>query len=137
MAHNGSHAPASRLDVGRRLGLAVVGVLLYVHGLRPYVPLGGLDPAVAGFAGAFLVAGATYALLADLTLVGEHRRPNAEVVLVGSLFLLLVVLLGSAAPSFSGALPGAVLGALAAGSLLALLLSASYLARPDLFRDPP
>jgi hypothetical protein len=137
MSHNGRLSSASRWSVGRRLVVAVAGVLLYVHGLQPYLPLGGLDAGLAGFAGAFLLAGATYALLADLTFHGEHRRPNAEVLLVGSLFLLLVLLLAAATPAMAGTLSGSALAGLAGVSIVVLLTSAAYLARPDLFRDPP
>lgn len=133
MTHNRSAPEVSRLATGRRLVLAFLGLLLYVHGLHPYLPLGGAATVVAGLAGASLVAGASYALVASLSLRGTHRRPNAEVVLVVDLFVLLALLLAAVDPRLGGPLPTAAVAALAGASLLAVLASAAYLARPDLF----
>lgn len=137
MSHNGSGAEVSRLDLAGRFAAAVAGFLLYLHAL-PYEMFGGsMETVPAGLAGAFLLAGATYALLADVSIRGTHRRPNAEVGLVGSLFTLLVLGQVGADPALAGALsPGAFAG-LAVGTFTVFLASVTYVACPDLFRDPP
>lgn len=137
MPHNDTGVRSGWSALGRRLAAALVGALVYVQGLSPYLP--GVEAAglLPGMAGAALVAGASYALLADLSLRGHHRRPNAEVLLVASLFVFLLSLLVAADPGLAGAVSRTGAAALVAGSLLVLLASGAYLARPGLFRDPP
>lgn len=133
MTHNKSSG-VSRGAVGRRLALALVGGLAYAHGLRPYLPVGDETTVAVGMAGAALVAGASYALVAGLSLEGRHRRPNAEVVLVVGLFGLLVVLQAAATPGLGGELSAPAVAALVAATLLSVLASLAYLARPELLR---
>lgn len=136
MVHKSPLASPSGRLLGLRIAAAVGGGLLYLQGLHPYLP--GVETGLpAGLAGAALLAGASYAIVADLGLRGDHRRPNAEVLAVVGLFTFLVASVAAARPTEAGTLPPGAVPAVAAGSLLLLLAGVAYLARPSLFRDPP
>lgn len=137
MTHNGTASEGDEPAIARRVVGAAAGLLLYVHGLTPYLPLEAGAAPLVGFVGAFLLAWTTYAFVADLSIRGRHRRPNAEVLLVGSFFALLILVQGVVDPALGGGLSTEALAGMAAAVLVVLLLSAAYVARPELFRDPP
>ncbi len=108
----------------------VVGLITYGWSIVGTSPWGADASFTLALGGAFLVSVGAYHLLARLALQGPHRRPNAEVALVVSIFgLLLLAHLGlGPSPALTLSPPMLAVGVVVlVGTLVA---SSVYLANP-------
>lgn len=135
MRHNGAVVPAEVRSAGAAAVLVLAGLATYVQafpGALQVVADAGLPAALVG---AFLVSAGTYHLLAELALQGRHRRPNAEVALVVSLFGFLVLLHVALTPRLAEAMGATQVMAWGVALVGVLVASAAYLAHPTWLRS--